>query len=369
MEDDVSDHFSYLTETDFEFFQKTACEKVDEERGLKKVARATFDVRVERDLHIIKTAGVCGLSFGAVERADAYIDRLLRTPDDLPEHFPETFDKIAATAIEADLGAAREQLYKLADEDLQPMADADLALIGLDLVDAYQMEKEALLGIMRAGRAARKGFAATKGLGVGARLRSVASAPRRAFESWKTERGVAKVRKAQQKAGVAATRLQKAQAIADPAVRAQAVSGAQKTLKGRQATLQSQRQALKEHQVGMHRSRQKTLGTKPAPTSMAAQRPAAPVPKPEKPAVVKDKKKKKGADEPANSSAAGAADDAAEGGWGSDVMDAISAARNRGIGALTPAQRSRLLEAGAATLVGGRLVLGQGLVTGGEGLV
>ena len=64
MEDDVSDHFSYLTESDTSFFQEAACEKVDEAPVIEKTALDKFAARIDRDLEIMKTAGRCGMDFG-----------------------------------------------------------------------------------------------------------------------------------------------------------------------------------------------------------------------------------------------------------------------------------------------------------------
>lgn len=249
----MSDHFAYLLEEDSgDFFQKAAEDEAHQvvsaatavaPARMEKTASAfeKFASRVDSDIEILKTAGDCGLSLGACRRTDRYMDSLLSRAD-LVEGFEEVWDKLAASAIEADIEAARYQLYDMVEPDWYPHVDQDLAEIGADLVKDAQMDKEALIGIVRGakflartGKAAVRGVKATKGLGAATRAGQVLRAPAQAWregraiqKAKKTSKAWKKSQKAQAKyQGVRAAqmeRVEKAKKISDPAIREKVVA-------------------------------------------------------------------------------------------------------------------------------------------------
>ena len=169
----MTDHFAYLYNDDEQdFFQKIACDIADEgipsasEPMVKQASNAEPEVysfekvasRLDNDLFILKTAGECGIGVGMSKRASVYVDHILDECPMAPEEFEAWFDKVASTAIETDLSAAREELYKLAGSDvhLRGAVDDEIAFVGFHMAKLAQMEKEAIGAALRALFAAGK---------------------------------------------------------------------------------------------------------------------------------------------------------------------------------------------------------------------
>ena len=170
----MSKHFDYLMNDESEaFFQKAAFQEAGiaparpsppviektaaQVTGFEKVA-----ARLDRDLGILKTAGPIGPSFGMYKRAGAYMDVIFSNTSLSPEEFGEVFDKVAATAIEADLQECWYQLSAECPESHHGWLEGEMAKIGFNLAAEATLEKEAFIaalgrGIVRAGAGAAKG--------------------------------------------------------------------------------------------------------------------------------------------------------------------------------------------------------------------
>ena len=158
----MSKHFSYLVRDESEnFFQKVAFQEAGiapsrpAPREMAKQASFASDFekvasRLDRDLGILKSAGACGTSFGMCKRANAYIEVLLTNTDLSSDEFSQVFDKIAASAIEADLNASWQELSPECPEEYLPWLEGEFAKVGYMLASEAEMEKQAIVGILRA---------------------------------------------------------------------------------------------------------------------------------------------------------------------------------------------------------------------------
>jgi hypothetical protein len=401
----MTDHFAYLYNDDEqEFFQKIACDIADEgtpsaATPMVKTASSpevmTFEKvasRFDQDMFIIKTAGPSGFNLGAIRRGMAHFDFTVENVDMEDDQVVEMFDKIAAETIQHDLEVCRQALYKLGGEEYKEWVDAEIAAAGLELVKAASMDKEALIGLMRAARGIKGALKATKGLGFATRAKAVARAPGQAWKGWRAERAVAKSGKAAKRLAKAegkleglrareVARIEKAHAIKDPAIRA----GVTKDVgESAAAKLQKARANVEKHQAKM----QKATGRAEAATARAEGRPV-PQTQPSSPQQALDQKtsrtqtqteleRKRGATEaekatktpetkPAPADKAELA--AAEGAEGVTLKGSYTKMRDQGWGALSGAEKQKLINAGLAGVVGHRVLTGHGVLTGGEGIV
>jgi hypothetical protein len=176
----MNQHFAYLLDEQSDsFFQKVSCqeaERIDkvhvprpEPEPIEKQASepTSFEKvasRLDSDLYIMKTAGVCGLNLGMSKRACAYVDRVMDEVDMTEEEFDYFFDKVAADSILVDLATAQQQLHEMVDFDKTAMdaIDRELAFTGFQMSKLAELEKEALLAAGRALFAAGKAGAKSK---------------------------------------------------------------------------------------------------------------------------------------------------------------------------------------------------------------
>ena len=247
----MNKYFAYLTDDDSSsFFQKLACETADQEIvpantsdvEIEKIASATgmqkLARRVERDIDIIKNAGVSGYNFGTTTRGLNYIDSLIQKDQFDAEYGVAIFDKVSASAIEHDLSLIHAELLKTAGDEYRAWVDHTVSDIGTDLVKAASLEKEAILGLLRGAKAMSKAFKATRAakLGRGVAAKAALKAPKQSFKAWRTEAAVAKrgkaavklkgaVNKAQIANKAQALKLRSAKGIKDTAVRKSILPG------------------------------------------------------------------------------------------------------------------------------------------------
>jgi hypothetical protein len=421
----MSKHFSYLTQNDeADFFQKVANEQAESRMPVASVPiiktamknlleGVTFDKvasRIDRDIHILKTAGAYGMNLGMQKRAGAYIDQLYDQCEMTPEEFGQLFDKVASEAILADMAAAREHLESISDPGAMAWVDGELAKIGRDLTEGALMEKDAFLGLARAGLAGLGRL-----IGTGAR-----SAGRGALTVGKVVAspvtGTAKlIAKAPQairnvRIGLAERALAKTKAAIGPAEAAIAKrealgkgtafrSGMVDSMKKQVPELEGKIQRLQAKSIDAATKRQlktdakdlKGFGVKPgigvkapAPHSTGSESAqagadaAATAAKPSGgglvpalaassiPSKADDAAKLKGAD-----TAAKGADTATDIAKTESVTlkGSYDRMRDKGWKNLLPEEKQKLINAGVATVVGGRVLTGHGLVTGGEGII
>jgi len=302
------------------------------------------------------------------------------------------FDKIAAETIQHDLEVCRQELYKLGGEEYREWVDAEIAAAGLELVKTAAMDKEALIGIMRALRGMGGALKATKGLGAATRAKAVLRAPGQAWHGWRAERAVAKSGKAAKRLAKAESKLkgvqqaqvarfQQAHKIKDPAVR----SGVMGDVKAQSAAkIQKAKAKVEKAQAKVQTTGQRAE----AATARAEGRPVPPTQKPATKQQSLDQKNRetqtdlerqrgasdaeRAAKEPPGTKPAPAANPelaAAEGAEGITLKGSYTKMRDQGWGALSGAEKQKLINAGLAGVVGHRVLTGHGVLTGGEGIV
>jgi len=418
----MTNHFSYLYEDDEkDFFQdlakeaaeaelpranvpvvKTASAKSSNVNGFEKVAS-----RLENDLFIVKTAGPSGICLGAVRRGLGHFDNIINQVDMDAEQAAELFDKVAAETIQHDLEIARAELYKLGGEEYSEWIDDEIRGAGLELVKAAELDKEALLGLARTFRAAKTGLEATKGLGFAARTKSVMGAPRRAWNARRVEVANAARDTAKVRLGKAEKQLEgvQAKAVAEQKKLSRLPAGLRAQV-GPGITARSERAVQKatgqvEKRTGqLEKARTKHIDRKDiqqgkAPRSKQPKVEAEPTkpaagtaPEPSAAAQQRDKlqrnqemsevERQRSAEQAGNAakgteaggkgeSRAAASEGAA--GEGATLKGSYEKMRDQGWGSLSGAEKQKLINAGLATVVGHRVILGKGLVTGGEGLI
>jgi hypothetical protein len=420
----MNEYFRYLVDDDAtRFFEKVAREEAelvvtraaDQSATETRASTRSMETTINRDLGILKAAGSAGMSLGTVHRADVYFDRLVQDGQIPPDSHGAVFDKIAGEAIQADIEAARAHLYSLADEDQRHWIDAELAKVALDLVKAAQVEKQAIIGaigrlglrgatsgamsaigagtkagLQAAGRAATTGVQAA-GRAATAPFRAAANLGREGLLKFRTARSV----RAGEKLKGIERRLGAAQAMKPGAFQSGAMRSLEKQRTGAQAGL-AKREAAFQRSVPKAPAaaapataalKAPATAPPPAPTSAATTAPAKAKP-PSKPAKAKQAPiadeappALMGALAPAGASAkapkavktkkkgrAEAAEEAAEAAK-PKFREVYTKLRDQGWKSLSGEEKQKLINAGALGLVGGRLVTGHGLITGGEGLI
>jgi hypothetical protein len=409
----MSDHFSYLYDEDnADFFQKEACASADAQLPradeiVKTAAPASYDAysmekiasRIDQDIFIIKTAGEAGINMGAQARADGYLHNLFNEQEFEPEFAAAIFDKVAGEAISHDLEVARADLYKIADEQYHPWIDSEIAAVGMELATAAQLDKEAGL-FSSVGKALKGGFTKTKGMGFKARARGVGSAPSRGFKNWRADRAGIKRTRATERLGKAQKKLEtiKAKATAaslkasklpaglrrsvNPGIEAR---GAKRIAKGESRV--AKRQAKADKAVAKHKDKKDIAQGKPARSTTKPDVEAKPSSTTQQTNDIKTRKEKQTAKDkevaddlknkndkagkpdadgkPNSAAAENAAGDAADVTLGS----AYTKMRDKGWGAMSGAEKQKLINAGLAGVVGHRVVMGKGVLTGGDGIV
>ena len=144
------------------------------------------------------------------KRASVYFTRLSATTELDPEELGEAFDKIAASAIEADLNAAWVKLSSECPDDLLPWLGWQFSKMGYEMAQDAALEKEAIVGALfrgigrnvirggakgiRAGRSVSiKGQATAAGASAGTRAagRDLASRAAKAPVRWRGQMGAA----------------------------------------------------------------------------------------------------------------------------------------------------------------------------------
>jgi len=378
----MSKHFAYLMDDDSSnFFQKLACEEADRDllpataplplvekiaaaKGIDKVA-----ARVDRDIQIVKTAGVSGHNFGSIRRGLNYIDGLVQREQFSVESAGTVFDKVASAAIEHDLSIIEHDLRGMVGHEYNEWVDNTVADIGLDLVKAAALDKEALIGVVRA-------FKATKGLSGASRARAVAKAPGQSFKQWRTEAAVAKrgkaakklnraTRKAQTSVLSSAKEMRTARKIKDPAIQRSVMPG----IKTQAAKDAAKHQKRIQKASDAHSKRQAKVQQREAIES--GRKPAA---KPKDTKQLSDKiETAQGKMETGRSQAKDKAADAAKGGKPSKaeppktepgktkanaggeketgMLDSLGKLRDKGWKNLSPAEKNKVLQAGAGAYV------------------
>jgi hypothetical protein len=406
----MSKHFAYLTQhNEADFFQKVANEQA--ETRLPKASSSivktamqnllegvTFEkvaARLDRDILILKTAGESGMNLGMQKRASAYIDQLLEQCEMTPEEFDGIFEKVSGEAIMGDLVVAQAHLSQDLDDDGLAWLNGELTKIGAELTELAVMEKEAFFRALRAmgggiGKLLGRG---AEGIGMGAK--AVARLPGRAIEGIRdyritrgieglknTEKALDKVRNVER--GLQAAGKSKSLNATYQAGKAESLAAQAKAQKGKVDKLIAKQ----------HAARGVTMDTpKPPPIPAAAKMPKAPKASPKveatkveapkastkveapsaaKPAEAPAPKAGEGqAEPPPKTPAASAADDAQFNATkgGVTLKGAYEKVRDKGWKALEPAEKQKLINAGLATVVGGRVILGHGILTGGEGII
>jgi hypothetical protein len=175
----MSHHFDFLIDDlDRSFFQKVAEERADvaatrvarapiEKRASTETPREKLAADIATDLVVLRDAGPIGCSLGMTKRALAHLGRLAGDPRVLeqPGVVPDLFNKVAAAALEADLGHAEAELCGLAPEEDRSEVRRELAKIaralvaGLDSIQQQLAKEAAGLGLAGLGRAAGMGRA------------------------------------------------------------------------------------------------------------------------------------------------------------------------------------------------------------------
>lgn len=190
-------HFDYLLdEQDRDFFAKAASvpEEPTSPELEKQASLFRFESTLDRDIEILRDCGPRGSNLGMVKRASDYIDRRVAEGGMDEDEFALVFDKVASEAILEDLSAAREEILKTASADLnEVLLTRAFFLLAGDMAKHAELEKQAFMPMVRALGAAGKagaGALAKKGLG------AVKNAPTamRASRIGRAERGIAKLR-------------------------------------------------------------------------------------------------------------------------------------------------------------------------------
>lgn len=376
--------------------------------------------RIDRDIGILKIAGPSGMNAGMQKRAGAYLDQLVEQCEMTDEEYGEIFDKLAAESILGDMSAAFDHLSDGLDHAYHPWLRGEIQKLGYELTVHAMHEKEAgllsgigkLLGrggemLGEAGMGA-KALKAGAGRAIGRGARAVgegASGVGRAVKG--------AVRGAVDKAVIGG------KMIAEPFTRAGRLARTEAGLAKTEASLAKMKDLHGASPKGgvlesMRGSGAKSLEEKAVAQRAKAQRlqPKAPSPTTTKPVASKEVKAPSApapAKTPAGSStaatdAAAAAKPAkatatkseappiaaksetappsakaptekvdsslvASDKGGVTMKGAYEKVRDQGWKALSSAEKQKLINAGIATVVGGRVVLGHGLLTGGEGII
>jgi hypothetical protein len=404
---------------------KTAMQNLLEGVTFEKVA-----ARLDRDIHILKTAGESGMNMGMQKRAGAYIDQLLEQCEMTPEEFDQVFEKVAGEAIMGDLVVAQAHLSEGLDEDGLAWLNEELTKIGAEMTEGAIMEKKAFLGALLAGGRAAIGVGARAVAGKAAAIPSAIRAGRIARGTKalaKTEAAVAK-----QHAGIAALKAKGKGGGMREAYR----EGAAKHLSAKTDKIRSKIGDLEKKQLSSEAAKLKGFGitpkgapktpspnvdspsslmkvkgsqkskggfsgpavpgkqatndffdaapagkdmTRSAPKAPAAA-PKAPAAAPKAPDAAPKAPDAKGGDPElaaktiSPGSAPGKADDlanaaAGEGAVGATLKGSWEKMRDGGWKSLSGEEKQKLINAGVATVVGGRVLTGHGILTGGEGII
>jgi hypothetical protein len=397
----MNKHFAYLTQNDEgAFFQKVANDLAESrtppasipivKTAMKNLLEGnTFDKiasRLDRDLYIIKTAGECGMNLGMQKRAGAYIDQVVEQCEMTSDEFDHLYEKVASEAILIDLSAARDHLSTGLSPELQPWLDGELAKIGHELTEGALMEKEALVraiggalkGLLGHGGAAVKAVAKAPGKAVGG-VRNLVDKGVQGVRNWRIDRGMKSLAKTEQALANAEGSLAKLKAQS-PTKNFRIREGIIEGMKGGQAATKSKVEALTNKNLAKYSpkaapaSAPTTAGAASGSTEAAtAAKPPKPKrqPKAKTPKAEVPKTEASGAAADPAAKAEGVSDDvaAAAAGGGVTMKGAYEKARDKGWGALTGPEKQKLINAGVATVVGGRVILGHGILTGGEGIV
>jgi len=442
----MNKHFAYLIQSDeSDFFQKVAGEQAESRRppastSMMKTAMqsllegVTFEkvaARLDRDIHILKTAGASGMNMGMQKRAGAYIDQLLEQCEFEPNEFDQIFEKVAGEAIMGDLVVAQSHLSQDLDDDGLAWLDGELTKIGAELTELAMLEKEAFLGaalraIGAVGKAVVGRGAKAVGRGIAAPFRGVASLAGKtpgAIRDFRIARGtksLAKTEAALAKARTAQTAM-RAQGKGSGVMGAGRDAGV-KSLEGSVEKTRAKLQQLGSKKMQAEGGRL-VAGANPASakgntwTTLKAQTPPKASPKVESPSAPRPTQPSKSLDSPGDRTEIDAAqkrfqernktkvpatggDEAAKAaakpktdtpsnvpapapkgsgaddlsmnatkGEGVTMKGSYEKLRDKGWKALDSAEKQKLINAGIATVVGGRVVLGHGVLTGGEGIV
>lgn len=414
----MSKHFAYLTQHDeADFFQKVASDQAESRMPLASTSimktamqnlleGMTFEkvaARLDRDIYILKTAGASGMNLGMQKRANAYIDQLVDQCEMTPEEFDQIFEKVAGEAIMGDLVVAQAHLSEGLDDDGLAWLNGELTKIGAELTELALMEKEAFLGALRAiggGVAKLIGRAgAATGRGVATAAKGVANLPGKAISrirDVRVERGISGLAQTKKNLDLA----QNAQRTLQVAGRGGGLRSTfnQGKIESLQAQAASKKEKLDKLIAKQHAGRGITADVaKPPPIPAAALKPKAsatatapkaptsstPAPKPD--AKLPSTEGADAAAKAANPPAAPKADappptvakdthaddlnmNVAKG-EGATLKGAWGKMRDGGWKSLDGAEKQKLINAGLATVVGGRVITGHGILTGGEGII
>lgn len=394
----MNKHFAYLTQHDeADFFQKVANEQAESRipaasRTMMKTAMqnllegVTFEkvaARLDRDIYILKTAGESGMNMGMQKRAGAYIDQLLEQCEMTPEEFDQIFEKVAGEAIMGDLVVAQAHLSEGLDDDGLAWLNGELTKIGAELTELAMLEKEAFLRTIRAvgggiGKLIGRGAGAA-----GAGARAVGRLPGRAVEgvrNMRISRGLERLKSTEKALDAARNAERTLQAAGKgKSLGATYQAGKVESLAAQAKSQKAKIDSLIAKQHAARGIKQDVAKPPPIPTKASKEVVAPSTPKtnaPTAPAAPKAEVPKAEAPKaevqapPASASAP--ADDLrlnATKGEGPTLKGAYEKARDKGWKALDPAEKQKLINAGVATVVGGRLILGHGILTGGEGLI
>jgi len=395
---------------------KTAMQNLLEGATFEKIAS-----RLDRDIGILKSAGESGMNCGMQKRAAAYMSQLNEQCELSGKQYAQIFDKVAGAAILGDMQAAYDHISDSIDPSLHPWLKNEIQKVGFDLSRQAAMEKKAitlpgvgelLSGEIKAGlsgaRAIRLGSAEAAAIAK-ATARETAAAARvaKGGEKLKAIEETALEAEANRLKGLKPTKGSVGEAFRGSQLaknmKAQADAPAQLS------KLQAEAARLKAfkpdpgHQAAFHASQTAkndaaiaALSPKPKPATP----PKAVAPKPPKAPKVDTAAPKadavkaeadaaraaKPAEAPAAESPApkekptkaeGDVVDEAEGGLnakGGDAGDVTLKGswgkfRDGGWKSLSGDEKQKLINAGAVAIVGGRVVTGHGIVTGGQGII
>lgn len=398
----MTDHFAYLLEDETaDFFQKEACIIADSQMSTmtktasREASRESYSFekissRVDGDLFMLKTAGPCGIAMGMSKRASSYFDHILDESNLDADEIDVIFDKIASESISVDLSAAREELYKLAggDSELLAAIDEEIGFVGFNMAKLATIEKEAIIAaakaLMAAGRSSTKALA---GRGVRAVKKGVRAAPSVAKKgitaplraAAKASRSIAsKARQA--RLGLAERRLK---GIGRGLKSGFAVKGTAGSKAFRKSLQESRGKELAHVGKLMKNPKYQAAATtkRTAVKATTANRKAGQITQSQKRQSQTATRTKKGltaakgaakapakTPQPATKTPQTPTKTVAEGAK-VKLGDAAKKMRDQGWGSLSGDEKQKLINAGLAGVVGHRVVMGKGAVTGGEGIV
>jgi hypothetical protein len=400
----MSKHFGYLFEEPAQdFFQKVAEAQAAvpfrRSAPMQKLASHGSDFekvasRLDQDLYIIKTAGDSGVGLGTCRRAISYIEKLGQQTSMEDEEFAAIFDKVAGEAIWNDLSIARDVLTDGLPEEWVDVVDGELSSVGAELTKAASLDKEALLGrtLFRALGKARAGISGLAG-GSARAVASGAGKLNAAINPFTKARRAARLEKSVALHGQRIKDLSKDIESAKGALETARKSGAGsfrigglesglKSLEGRLAKQVSQGPKIEEKSKKAFNLRLRATGGKAVSeddvSSFLSNRPAPSAQRrpditPPAPAVEKQtdqlKTEMKADAAKASDQAADAAKGTADAAVAPTLKGSYEKLRDQGWGALSGSEKQKLINAGVVAAIGGRVLTGQGVVTGGEGVV